>query len=484
MIGNMSLALLVLAAVAPQDTRTIVRQEKNDYNQAVIKCREGETLIDSDPQQAIDRFTEVLALPRIRVVECILKIEQRPAEFSDPYNFFPYQYRGRARMNLAKKASPEAAQKIVSGAIEDFQESVKRNISSSVDLLKNAEAVQVKLRADLTKPPETTNVDPVVKFREKWDPLMSQSRFKAARAAVEKEGEGLTPEIRKNFLQSTDQGCREFLVRWVSSFRPTFVSAMAQGLDQKTPDEFDLLFSLPSTEELTVSNPAVDWVREYLPAFRDVQTQKAPPYSLAAAAAAAVPLEERLENPWFKAVENAVYASFKSSIAEQVSRAQDAPRAERQQARAQADALLSKWKAFATKLDPKFVQRHRFVTDHEGQIARLFDGFPVDLAELDRLGPAIDSAFVADSPDAELSKIEESLSGFEGKGNMARESRQKLYTLRVTVMALRGFYNGKSEDAVISDLSSYRQKLKDFGGPDGDTKRYGPRIERVFSDLR
>jgi hypothetical protein len=484
MIFNVSLALIALTLLVPQDSKTIVRQEKNDYNQAVAKCREGETLIEADPQQAIDRFTEILSMPKIRVVECILKIEQRPAEFSDPYGFFPYQYRGRAKMNLSKKAAPEAAQKIVASAIEDFQESAKRNVPSSGELLKGAESAMAKLRAEMTKPPEATSVDPVVKFRERWDPLMSQNRFKTARAAAEKEGDGLTAEIRKNFVQSTEQGCRDYLVKWVSAFRPTFISALAQGLDQKTSDEFDLLFSLPPTDELVVMNPAVEWVRQYVPAFRDVQAQKAPPSSLAAAAAAAAPLEERLENPWFKAVENAVFGSFKDALADLVKKSQDAPKAERQRARAQADALLSEWKAFTSKIDPKFIQRHKFVVDHENQLSKQLDGFPTDLADLDRLGPAIDAAFLSDTPDQEFAKIEDTLSGFEGRGNPARESRQRLYTLRVTVVALRGFYSGKAEDAVISDLSSFRQKLRDAGGPDGDVKKYGPRVEKVFSDLR
>jgi hypothetical protein len=484
------LAILLAALGAPsfagppegrQETKTIVRQEKNEYNAAVARCREGEGLIDSDPQQAVDKMTEVLALPKIRVWECSIRIEQRPAEYSDPYNFLPYQYRARARMNLAKKAQPESAQKLVASAIEDFQESVKRNVASSGEMLKAAEGVMAKLKEEMTRPTETVKANPLEKFREKWDPLMKARRFKAAKALIDKDSEGLTDDLKKGFLQTTEQGCRDLLVNWVADFRPNFIKAMGLGLDQKTPDEFELLFTLPATDELVVSHPAVDWARQYLPAFRDVQSQKAPAHSLASAAAAAAPLEERLENPWFKAIENAVFASLRSAISDEVRKAQDASKAEREKARAQAEALEAQWKAFTAKLEPKFAERHRFLPDHDGQLSRLFEGFPADLADLDRIGPAVETAFGAESPDAELAKIEESLSGLEAKGNLTRESRQLLYTLRVTVGALRGLFTGKTEEAVAGDLSSLRQKLKDLGGPAGDLKKYGPRVEKVFA---
>jgi len=136
-----------------------------------------------------------------------------------------------------------------------------------------------------------------------------------------------------------------------------------------------------------------------------------------------------------------------------------------------------------SKLDPKFVERHRFLADHERQLAKLFDGFPAELADLEKIEPALDAAFGAESPDVDLSRLQESLVGLESRPNLTRESRQRLYTARVTVVALRGLLAGKSEEAVAGDLSAYRQKLRDAGGP-GDVKKYGPRVEKVFAALR
>src|SRR6185503_12356162 len=372
--------IAVLLALCLQDTKTIVRQEKTEYNAAVAKFKDAEGLVESDPQAAIERLTEIMNNTKLRAFECVLKIEQRPGDYTE-HLFLPYQARGLARVNLAKKSTPEAALKLWADAVADFTESVKRNVASSADPLKSAQATLAKLKADATKLPDPVKSDPVAKFREKWIPLMEAKRYKAARTLIEKDSEGLTDEDRKNYLQNAEQACRAQLTNWVSDFRLRFISAVGLGLDQKTAEEFDLLFSLPGTEELIVSNPAVDWVRKFEPAFRNVQSQKAQPHSLAAAAAASAPLEERLENPWFKAVEHVVFQSLRTGIAAEVGNARDASKADREKARKNADALLGEWKAFAGKLDPKFVERHRFLADHEGQLTRLFDGFPADLAD-------------------------------------------------------------------------------------------------------
>src|SRR5205085_5321384 len=144
------ISLLAMLILLPQDTRTVTRQEKTEYNAAVAKCREAEAMLESDPQGAVERLSEITGNARLRLIECMIKIEQRPAEYSDPYAFLPYQYRGRAKMNLAKKAAGDNAQKLVAGAIEDFQESVKRNVAPSAELLKGAETVMTKLKADVT----------------------------------------------------------------------------------------------------------------------------------------------------------------------------------------------------------------------------------------------------------------------------------------------------------------------------------------------
>jgi hypothetical protein len=485
MMTTLLLAIL-LPALSPQDRGTVARTEKTEYTAALQKFKEAETMVESDPMGCIDKLGEIINNSKIRIIECLLRIEQRPAEYTDPYPFLPYQLRGTARVNQSKKQTGDAAQRLMAAAIEDYTESIKRNVASSAELLKSAQDRLAKLKEDVTATPgPTTKSDPVAKFREKWDPLMRENRFKTARAAIDKDGQDLTVDQKKSFVQIAEQQCRDFLTKEVSDFRPRFVSAMSLGLEQKTADEFDLTFALPAVDELVVSHPAIDWARQYVPAFRDVQQQKQPPYSLAAAAVASAPLEERFENPWFKAIESAVFGSLRSGITEQVEKSKDAARADREKARAQADGLLAVWKGMTSKLDPKFTERHRFLATDEQKLLRLFDGFPTELAaaDLDKVDPAIDAAFGADSPDSEFGKLETTLTGLGSKPNLSRESRQRIYTAQVIVVSLRGLLAGKSEDAVAGDLSAFREKLREAGGP-GDVKKYGPRVEKVFSALR
>ncbi|MBV8878986.1 MAG: hypothetical protein JO332_03370 [Planctomycetaceae bacterium] len=226
----MILLLAFLSALAPQDTRIVGRTEKSEYNAALAKFKEAEGLLESDPAGAIDRLTEILSNSKIRVLECSIRIEQRPAEYTDPYLFLPYQARGTARVNQSKRLTGEAAQRMMAAAIEDFNESIKRNVAPSGDLLKAAQARLAKLKEDVTGP-SPVKADPVAKFRERWDPMLRERRYKTARGLLESEGQELTDEQRKGFVASAEQQCRDFLVKEVSDFRPRFISALNNGLD-------------------------------------------------------------------------------------------------------------------------------------------------------------------------------------------------------------------------------------------------------------
>ncbi|HEV3028006.1 MAG TPA: hypothetical protein VG457_10565, partial [Planctomycetota bacterium] len=239
------LATVLCSALAPQDTRTVLRTEKSEYNAALAKYKEAEGMIESDPPGAIERLGEILSNSKLRILECMIKIEQRPAEYSDPYPFLPYQSRGTARVNQSKKLTGDAARKMLAAAIEDYNESVKRNVGSSGDLLKAAQARLAKLNADATSPLVPVKVDPVVKFREKWDPTLRDGRFKSARALIDKEGQELTDEQRKGFVAAAEQQCRDYLIKEIADFRPRFINALSLGLETKTPAEFELTFALP-----------------------------------------------------------------------------------------------------------------------------------------------------------------------------------------------------------------------------------------------
>lgn len=147
-VNMLSLIAMLLAAPCLQEAKDISRVEKSSYTDALLKCREAEGLMESDPPGAIGKLTEAINTPNLKKIECIVRIELRAGEFSEPYSFLPYQYRGQARVNLAKKSPREAAQKLLEAAIEDFLESAKRKVAPSEALAKAAQAQLDRLKAD------------------------------------------------------------------------------------------------------------------------------------------------------------------------------------------------------------------------------------------------------------------------------------------------------------------------------------------------
>lgn len=470
-----------------QENATAVRTEKSDYTTAVAKCREAEGLIESDPQGAIDRLTEVIANPKVAAkIERRLRIEERPAEFTPYYNFTPYLYRAQARVSLAKKlekTDAEVAQKLLAAALEDLKESSGRKVDKAGELVKGVEAEVAKLKAAAFSAPSTpAAADPLVKFRETWDPCILELKFKSALKVIETD-KTLSAEQKKGFQASTEQKCRDLVLRQVAAFRPRFVSGLSQGLDRLTSDEFDVIFALPAPDELVTSHPVLDWARLHLAAFRDVQAGRAAALTLLPAAAASAGLETEGANPWFQAVEATAYQGLKAAVTAEVDRSKDAAKADREKARAQAQALIGQWKGFLQKVDPKIQERNRFLADHDGQVTRLLEAFPADLADLDKLDALLEAVFSAASPEDELAKVDRTLEGLEARPNITRESRQRLFTGRAVAAALRGLLAGRSEDAVASELSALRGKLLEVGGPT-EVKQYGPRVEKVLAALR
>lgn len=479
----MSLMILALALFLLQDpVQTVFRTEKGDYVPAVNKCKEAEGLLEGDPSGAVERLDEVLANPKIRKVECRIRIEERPAEYTQPYAFYPYQYRGRARLALGRKAEPEAAERLLSGAVDDLKKSLDLGVRSSETYLATAREELRKAKAATAKAVEPAREDPLAKFTPVWQDLLNAFRFKTARARLESDGKALAEAQRKTLADQADAECRKYLTRQMIAFRQNLMEIKSdEDLTAMTEQDFNVSFSLPPADELTVTVPSYDWAVAALPGLKAVRAGKAPGASLLSAAAAAVPLEEQGDDRWFKVCEGVAYQSLRASLQTEVDAARDAPRSARDARRAAADALLAPWKAFYDKLDARFREREKTVVTHDRDLARTLQGFPVDLPELEKID--LEACFGGASPEAELSKAEEQLKALESRPAVSLESRQKLYSFRVIAAAVRGLLEGKQEDEVARELAALGAKLREVGGP-VDAARFGPRVAAVLEKLR
>ncbi len=479
-------ALLLLC----QQDRTALRTEKGDYFPAIQKCKDGEGMIDSDPKTAIEKFDEVANNPKLKWIECRLRVEERPSEYTAYYAFLPYQYRGRAKINLARKSEPGLAQKLLNEAVDDLQRSAKEGVKSSDEFLKTAkadlEAVVAKAKAAAATPKTTDPALPepaIVKFRPAFLRLLDDLKFKAARDFIESDGKALTDAEKKRFRDDAEAGCRTYLGEQALKLRRRLTSDIRsfQDLQGLSAGELDASFAVPKADDLVASHPAIEWARASLAAFEGVRSRKSPAESLLAAAAAAVAVEPDGENQWFGTAVTVAFQGMREPVRGCVDRARDALLPERQKERAAADDLVKKWTDFAAKLDPKFRDAHPSVAAHGKELALLLVGFPVDLADVDKAD--LDACFAATSPEAALASIEKSLKGLESGKTVTRESRRKLYHLLFTATALRALIEGKTEDAAAAEAEAYGLELVKAGGP-VETKKYGPRMEGVFSKLR
>jgi hypothetical protein len=478
---------LILLSVLVQANKTVDRLEKNLYYEPVRDCRVAEELVESDPRAAVEKLDPIIANPKLqRNIEARVRIAEGAAQFSDWTLFLPYQFRGRARMNLARKAAdPEAALRLAQGGVADLEESVRRGVAPSEEHLKAAKADLEKIKAAATaiKPPDvpaTVKEDPAAKLRLAIAPLLLANRYKSARAAVDRDGKEVPEADRKQIAEDVDRRCRAWLSEEMFNFRRRFgrLEDLAE-LTEISDGAFDSIFGIPAPEEVSAVDPAYAWARSVRPVFKDVQARKAGAEALLPAAVAASALDDAA---WFTRTESLAYQGVREGMRSRVERSLNLAKAEREALRSQAEALAGAYvKDFAGKLDPAFLQRTPDVKAHAAELQKLLSGFPADLAELGTID--LEAPLCGRAVEADLLTLENRLRSLESRGAISVESRRDLYTALVSVGALRALVAGKDEDGAAADVRSWAAKLAAAGGPT-DVKRFGARVERVFGRLK
>jgi hypothetical protein len=464
--------LLSLLCALAQQNRSIDRLEKNDYYRPVVDTR------------VVEKLDPIIANPKLQKhIESRARMAEATGGYGDYYLFLPYQYRGRARVNLARKAAdPELGLKLAQGAVADLEESVRRGVASSEEFLKTAKAELEKAKAAVSTsktpdPPLVVKEDPAALLRASIAPLLASNRFKSARAAAEKDGKDVPDAERKRIAEEVDRRCKTLINEEMFNFRRRFgrLESLSE-LTEISEGAFDTLFSLPAPEEICVAEPAYDWARSARAAFKDVHARKAGGESLLATAAAAAALDDSL---WFVRTEALGYQGVLEGVRGRVEKAAGLVKAERDPLEAQAAALAAAYtKDFVGKLDPK---KGADLKAHADELKRLLAGFPKDLPELASID--LEAPLAGASVDADLVKLETDLRSLEARPGIAIESRRKLYSALVTVGALRALLSGKDEAAAAADLRAWAPKLAAAGGP-LDEKRFGPRVEKVFASLK
>ncbi|HVR85825.1 MAG TPA: hypothetical protein VMU54_16015 [Planctomycetota bacterium] len=476
------MALAILLLLSLQDNEYVQKLDKLKYNLATRNCKEAEKKLDSDEGAAIDRLTRIIDDPELPKKECNLYIQQTD-QYDPPYAFLPYQYRARARLSLAGKTkSTEEKRGYLEEAVRDLQESVKRNVKSSTAYLEAAQAELKRLAAGEV-PAKPANASASIAFlRARQSQLLAENRFKSARTLLEQDGKGLSAQDRADLLAQTDRACRNYLTEELRLFRGRLqrIASVAE-LRAMTKDEFEVTFDLPSPAEIAVAHPAYDWARRQMELYRDVWSGRKPGFALLAAAEDAAHVEEDGENPWLKISEGLGYQDLHGEIERRIAECAEAPKARRDALAAEIKGRIATWNAFVDPLGPDVRKRAAWIDEHSKSLRTLAERQPRELVELDR--EDLRGCFEKFPVDAELLKLEGRLRKIDTEGGVARESRQKLYSLLVAARSLRLFLEGKSDGDVSRTVQDDLERLGRLGGA-SDPDCFGPRIRKVYDSLR
>ncbi|HEV3028995.1 MAG TPA: hypothetical protein VG457_15555, partial [Planctomycetota bacterium] len=435
----MTLALLLLLSL--QDNEYVQKLDKLKYNLATRNCKEAEKRLDSDESAAIDRLTRIIDDPELPKKECYLYIQQTD-QYDPPYAFLPFQYRARARLSLAGKTKSPAEKKgYLEEAVRDLQESVKRNVKSSTAYLEAAQVELKRLAVGEATPAPANSSASVALLRARQSQLLAENRFKSARSLLDQEGKGIPAQDRADLVAQADRACRNYLTEELRLFRGRLqrISSVAE-LRAMTKDEFEVMFDLPSPAEIAVAHPAYDWARRQMEVYREVWSGRKPGSALLAAAEDAAHVEEDGENPWLRISEGLGYQDLHGETERRIAECAEAPKARRDALAAEIKDQIAVWDAFVDRLGPDVRKRAAWIDEHSKSLRALADRQPRELVELDR--EDLRGCFERFPVDAELLNLEGRLRKIEAEGGLARESRQKLYSLLVAARSLRLFLEG------------------------------------------
>ncbi len=472
--------ILLLLLGFPQDKVSIRRSAKGPYAKSVPKCRDAERKIDSDPREAIEIIDVILADGRVKKRECRIRWEVRPGDYSRWYDFFPYQFRARARMKLAGSADKNAKLRLLRDAERDLEESIRRGLPKSEEYLTDVQK-QIREIEDGNEP-----VNPEPEFRKAWLRLVNLDSFKLARDHVQKKGTFLDDKGRKKYVEETDQFCRDYLLRASTDFLENVERlADTEALQKLSRSAFTRRFSLPEGEQLTVTLPLYDWCLSVQKTLEQVRKRKESLKALLTHAEEAASLSKEGEILAFVGMENLAFDLVYRGIEEQAGLARNAEEKKRTELRSGADALRKQWDGFQKRVIEAARGKTAFLREiPERNFEGLWSRFPVNASELKGIPSRLQETIDAEDPADALSDIRVDVRKLRDRfDSLSVESRRGVVTFEIVILALRRFLSGDSVSTVVREVGVLGRELKELGGSFKVTS-YGPKVGAVFKGLR
>ena len=473
--------ILFLLLLFVQQEESIKRSAKAPYARAWDICEGAIRQIESNPQEAILLLTEVLGNKKVKKRECRLRWEIVPGTYSPWHDFFPYQYRGRARQNLAGKTGDrEKAVALLQGAEKDFQESIRRGLKSSETYLEQVQKeIEKQAKIDLPK------VDLEPGFRKEWRKRLDNSQFQDAKTFVVSKGAFLSPERNKYYLRETDIECRRFLVGQTKRFLIQLEGILhPRDLKGVDPDVFQERFRLPQKSGLTILLPEYDWCLSVFQTIDQWREGSLRPDLFLDRALEAVPFLEKGEPRWFLSVERLAYTFIRGEIDTLVESSFDKKKAERERLLAEIGAWQKEWTRFENRLQK--VVGEAFRKEVPGRdFQPLLASFPIDHKDLGKVMTQLLDCMDAENPVRAMKDLQNALFEVRKEWNrLSWESRVEIIQGQIAVASLLGFLNGDPTGEIVQKLQkNLGAELKELGGS-FDVDLFGPKVQRVFDRLR
>ncbi|MDP6958295.1 MAG: hypothetical protein QF645_05715, partial [Planctomycetota bacterium] len=463
-----------------QEEYSIPRSGKAPYAQMVPKFEKAAKKVDLDPAEALETLEEILSDRRLKKRECRIRWEIQPGYWSEWKEFYPYQYRARASINLAQSAEGEKKRTFLEAAKKDLEESIRRGLPSSQKYLtevgKALAALQVNVRPK----------DPEPEFRRKWQQLVSKDSFRNARAFVEKESSFLDEVRREKYLSDTDQACRDFLTLITNEFLGNLEQLTGfASLENMSRSFFLRQFALSDRGQLSVETPMFQWCLSVQDTLDDVRKEKKPLKPLLEHALAAVSLPEEGRLSAFLGIEKLAFDLLYNHLESRVEDSLEALSAQRATLRGEMDVLRKVWDDFLVQFQEISSGKEDFFMEvPERSFVELWSRLPVDSEELKTISSRLQTTLEAEDPQAAIDDLFRDLQKLRSKfSTLSIESRRSIVTLEIVTYSLGRFLAGDSISRVIKDSTSLGRDLQSLEGS-FEVAEYGPKVQAVFRGLR
>lgn len=467
--------LIVLLAMLQQE-ETIGRASKAPYQEAVRNCARAVELTKDAPAEAVDILTRIIESPKIKKVECRLRIEIRPGTYSRKYDFFPHRFRGLAHLRQAEKATNrERKSGFLRQAEKDFEESVRRGMNASQTEL---DQTREKRKAAEKGEPAPTVTDPEPAFRNGWQALLVKLAYPEALRYINQQGAFLSPAKKARYIADTESECREAVNKRTTIFLLNLerTGRMTRPL-QISRETFERDFALLPDPIRIVTTPEHEWCESVRQFLADQRAGKERIDALLEEALQGISLGSK--GRWFLALESICYRIVEREVQALAAQAGNALSPERNRLQQTARARAGQWNKFGARSQDKLpgvAPRRDF--------AALLGEFPKDYDGFGAVEEALRKSMSSEDPDRALSAVENILLRIrDGEERLSRESRAEILRYRITVRGLRRFFVGRTVEETVREVSPLGAELKKLEGS-FTQDRFGPKIARLFEQLR